>query len=225
MDDENKVPEVAEPVIGRPVYETVDAVTRARVGSLAAHGLLERQICEVLLLTMEQVISCKESMEYKNKYAEVANELIQRQIDLTEGWDAVEEKAVAQVLETLEYSRDPKYALLAAKTANAAQRRSRAETPKVIDGRQVNNSVIVLNLNRTFIKSTEGPAGNAAILDITPKLIENQQQRRIDLPSPQAVENLLAPVMKEGVKDKLLTELEKALDDSGISSIEFGDEE
>ena len=207
------------------VIGTVDLVTRARAGSLSAHGLSDQQISDVLLLSLEQVVACRNSDEFKKKYAEVADEQIQRQIDLSQGWDAIEEKSLAQILETLEYNRDPKYALFAAKTANSAQRRSRNSELKVIDGAKVTNNTIVLNLNKTFVNAAANPEHTAAVIDIKAKqLTDDGPRQRRDLPSPQHVENLLAPVRKVE-KDKLLTELEDQFERAGVFLEEFGEQE
>lgn len=194
-------------------YGNVDAVTRARVGSLSAHGLLDQQIADTLLLTLEQVVAVKDSEEFKKKYAEVADEVIQRQLDLAEGWDAVEEKALKHVLETLQFNRDPKYSLIAAKTANAAARRKNVGAAKVIDASQTGNTnIIVLNLNQKFVSKTQTVDG--AVLDVTPRT--PQIERKVsDLPSPKIVDDLLMPV-KQRQEKKLLTDLEMAFEQAGV---------
>lgn len=198
-----------------PSYGNVDEVTRARIGGLAARDFSDQQIADVLLLTKEQVLAAKESPEAKKKYAEVADQQIQIQLDLADGWDAVEEKAVAQILQTLEYNRDPKYALFAGKTANTAiRRRNQLNTePKVIDNSKPNGNVIQINLNKTYVRNAAGTEENKT-LDITPTRAV-PQLKQVDMPSPAQVDNLLAGV-KSGTKDKVLTELEQAFELSGI---------
>lgn len=198
------------------IIDTVDAVTRARAGSLAAHGLSEQAIADILLITIEQSIAIKNCVEYKNKYAEVADEQIQRQLDLADGWDAIEEQSLKQILGVLEYNRDPKYLLFAAKTANAAiRRRNVSGAPKVIDGSKNVTNIITLHLNKTFIQNKVEQVGEPSI-DITPRSITIGENKKIvDLPSPAAVENLLAPV-KNTPKDRMLTELEQAFETAGV---------
>lgn len=179
---------------------------------------MEQQIADILLLTIEQVISCKNSMEYRKKYSETADEIIKRQIDLEEGWDVVEEKAVARVLETLEFNRDPAYALLAARTANQAKRHKNREQSKVIDtsGGSKPSNVITLNLNRTYILNAQNtPTG--ATIDVSPKTAP--EARRIsDLPTPKAVSELLAPVTQGNVTNTkhIYSELEEAFHAAGV---------
>jgi hypothetical protein len=200
----------------RPLYETVDAVTRARAGSLAAHGAAEQQIADILMLSLAQVVSVKETEEFKKKYSEVADEVIQRQIDAAEGWDFVEEKALKVIIETLDFNRDPKYALFAAKTANAAVRRKPQQQAKVIDASQqggnVTNNIIVLNVNRGYVNKVTAPE-STPMIDVSPKVVPNQK-RISDLPSPKIVDELLGPVREKGMK--LKTELEQMMEISGV---------
>lgn len=204
--------------VKRPLYETVDVTSRVRAGSLAAHGLTDQAISEVLLLSLEQVHSCRESEEFKKKYAEVAEDQIQKQLDLAEGWDAVEESAVKQVLQTLEYNRDPKFALAAANVANKAERRKQVrdkapalDASKVAGGAQI----IVLKLNQNFINN-QRDGDDAKLIDVTTFDKNNIPRKQVDLPSPKAVEEFLMPV-KQTPKDKIMTEFERQLEIAGVN--------
>lgn len=204
--------------VKRPLYETVDVTSRVRAGSLAAHGLTDQAISEVLLLTLEQVRSCRECDEFKKKYAEVAEDQIQKQLDLAEGWDAVEESAVKQVLQTLEYNRDPKFALAAANVANKAERRKQTrdkapalDASKVAGGAQI----IVLKLNQNFINN-QRDGDDAKLIDVTTFDKNNIPRKQVDLPSPKAVEEFLSPV-KNTPKDKIMTEFQRQLEIAGVN--------
>lgn len=189
--------------------DTVDLVTRARVASLAARDVGDTAISDILFLTVEQVIAVKGTEEYKKKFAEVANELIQAQIDRDEGWDAIEEKALEAVLTSLEYNRDPRFALSAAALANKAERRrTNNRGPHVVDGAKQQTNVIVLQMNKTYVTQAveSGVGGNIKVID--------QPQRRSDLPSPKQVEQLLAPVQSTVRKTK--SELEAAFENAGV---------
>lgn len=194
-------------------YSSVDETTRARIGSLCAHGLSDLQIADILLLTQEQVTACHNSPEYKQKYAEVAEERIQRQIDLEEGWDAVETAGIAQILETLKHNRDPKFALGAAAIANKAIRRKNSNGNQIVldNSRPQENNVIILQLNKVYVNSSTN--GENKTLDITPRKLEQPRQRS-DLPSPKLVEEMLAPVRQNAPKQK--TELEQLFEASGV---------
>lgn len=193
-------------------FSRIDTNTRKRCGSLSAHGLSDLTIADILLLSIEQVVACRASPEFKEQYAAEADRSIQAQIDRDEGWDALEEEAVSQLLQNVKVMRDPKFALMAAATANRAIRRKQSVgEPKVADASKVETNIIILNLNKGFVESS----GNKTI-DITPKKPE-QIQRRSDLPSPKAVDELLAPLRKaDGSKVKPLSELEQLFHDSGV---------
>lgn len=190
----------------------MDAVTRTRIGALSAHGLSDQQIADMLLLSIEQILAARNSQEFKTKYAQVADEEIQKQLDIADGWDAVEEKAIAHVIETLAYNRDPKYALAAARIANSAHRRKPSANPNVINAGAVTNNIIVLNLNRNYVAKTT--SGESGMIDVTPR--PGKVERKVsDLPSPKDVENLLAPV-KQLDQKRLLTELEQQFEIAGV---------
>lgn len=206
------------------IARSVDAITRARGGSLAAHGCSDQAIVDMLLLSMEQVLAIKDTEEFKSKYADIANDIIQRQVDANEGWDVVEQKAIMQIMQTLEFNRDPKYALFAATAANKAVRRKPEQrpmprviaVPTVEDDDKANapvvTNVINLTINRNYLTmKTSGDAG--AVLDVTAKHVP--EQRRIsDLPSPKSVDDLLAPVRSQ--KQKVMSEVEKAFEMAGV---------
>lgn len=194
----------AEPV---NEYLIVDALTCARCGSLSAHGLSDGQISAALFLSDEQILAARNSTAFKKKYAEEAEAAIQAQIDRDEGWDGVEEKALKAVLETLDYNRDPKFALAAAAMANKATRRKGGQTdPKVIDHSQPQTNIIVLSMNRTFVQKNQQINVGQRSADIP--------QKRSDLPSPKSVAELLAPV--QDIKPKVLSEMEEFFEKAGV---------
>lgn len=198
---------------GNSLVNQVDEITRARAGSLSAHGLSDQAIADILLLTVEQVNACHQTEEFRKKYAEEADLAIQAQVERDEGWDAIESEALGQILQTLKHNRDPKYALFAAKTANQAERGKKQSKngPIVIDNTKQTTNIITLNLNRNFIKkSTEGDSG---MIDVTPRPAAIPLKQS-DIPSPKLVEELLAPVL---AKEKIqLSELEQAFKESGV---------
>lgn len=190
-------------------YQIVDVITCARCGSLSAHGLSDMQIAAALFLSDEQILAARKSTAFKKKYAEDAETAIQAQIDRDDGWDAVEERAIKNVLESLEYNRDPKYALGAAAIANKAIRRKGSATdPKVLDNSQPQTNIIVLSMNKTYIQKNDNRQINVPQRDV------EQPQRRSDLPTPKAVAELLAPVKE--VEKKQLSTVEQYFAEAGV---------
>ena len=173
----------------------VDGTTRARCAALSARGLSDLQIADILLLTFEQVVAVHETEEFKKKYAEEADRAIQDQIDRDEGWDGVESAALGVLLDTMRYNRDPKFALVAAKTANAAERRARNNQPaKVIDstqpGNNTTNNIVFLQINKNYATRENSQ------IDITPRPAQIPLKQS-DMPAPKLVDELLAPAKKE----------------------------
>lgn len=208
-----------DPVAKVEVTElAVSAATCARVGALAVYGMVDRAIADTLLITVEQVLLIKNTEEFKKAFAAKSQERQQRLMDLEEGWDTVEEKALNAVLENLEYNRDPRYALLAARTANSATRRSPSSTGRVIDASRASN-VIVLSLNQNFVNKI-AVTPNAAVLDITPAAPREQlAKRRVDLPTPKRVAEMLQ--IGKADKSSAMTEIEQACAEAGVDPSMF----
>lgn len=196
----------------------ISAATCARAGSLAVYGMVDKAIADTLLITVEQVLLIRQTDEFKKAFAAKAQERQQRLMDLEDGWDCVEEKALNTVLENLEYNRDPRYALLAARTANSATRRSPSSAGRVIDATRGSN-VIVLTMNQNFIqKAAVSP--EAAVLDITPMQARGDAaKRQVDLPTPKRVQELLQ-IGKAG-RSAALDEIDAACAEAGVDRSMF----
>lgn len=204
-------------------YEEVDPVTRKRCGELAAYGMPTTQIADVVLITYAQANAIVESVEYKEAFAKVAQDRAQRKIDLEDGWDAVEERALSAVLQTLEFNRDPHFSLMAARVANNAKRHKVGnEEHKVIDVEKVGSTVVVLNMNRTYINNAKGETGE---LNVVTRDITQIPEKRIDMMSPKVVEHMLRPpteITAVPLDEYRRGALEHAINKAGLK---FGDDE
>lgn len=210
----------AVPAVDQVVVEVeISAATCARAGSLACYGLSDRAIANSLLITIEQVAAIKATEPFKKAFSEKAQERQQRLMDLEDGWDTVEEKALAHVLQNLEYNCDPRYALLAARTANSATRRSPSAGGRAIDATRAGN-VIVLSLNQNFINRT-AVSPNAAVLDISP-VQDDAAKRRVDLPTPKRVSEILQ--VGKTLRGGNLSEIDQACAEAGVDPSMFVDE-
>lgn len=176
-----------------------DLATCKKAGMLAAYGLHDRAIADALLLSGEQIQAIKQTEEFKLAYSSGAQERAQRAIDLEEGWDLVETKALTTVLETLQHNRDPRFALNAAFTANRAQRRSPAGNGRVIDASRAGN-VIVLQLNTNFVQNKEENDGHRTI-DVTPERRGQLLRKHHDVPTPKKVAGLLGVTDRKNVSN------------------------
>lgn len=168
----------------------LDDITCRRIGTLVAYGFSDLQVGDALLVTQEQVEWAREQEAYKKSHAQYAAERLQRQMDVSDGWDAVEERAVEAVLQTLEYNRDPLYALSAAKIANQARRHHQGGVSgRILDTRD-KGRVIVLQMNKTYIDNrAQGEQLSITAREHGRELVK----KRSDMPSPKAVSELLSP--------------------------------
>lgn len=198
------------------ILETVDVNTRMRAAALSVKGLLDHQIAEVLLLSSEQLVAIKASAEFRKKYAEDANASIDQQIAMDEGWDTLEDEALANLLQTMKFNRDPKFMLQVAMASNRAERRARKKNDgvQIIDAtKNQQTNITILNFNKSYI--TKAKENNA--IDITPRPTEIPLKQS-DIPAPKLVDKLLSPDEKKEISavNRQLSEIEKMALASGI---------
>lgn len=191
----------------------VDRATCKKAGSLSAYGLGDRQIADALLLNEGQVAWAKSTQEFRDSFAVAAQSRAERAIELEEGWDALESRALATVLETIEHNRDPKFALHAAFVANKAARKSPSSAGRVIDAAHSGN-VIMLQINQKFVTKIQ-TGETQATLDITPagdRLVPLPKKSH-DVPTPKKVGALLGIVDKAAQRndvDELIEQCKQA---------------
>lgn len=188
--------------------ETVDEATRLRAASLSAKGLLDCQIADILLLSDNQMAAVKLSEEFRKRYSEEATNAIDQAIALEEGWNTLEDEALAALIQTMKYNKDPKFMLAVAATANRAERRAKNKQsdPRVIDAsNKTTNNILVLQMNRNYVDK----AGENGIIDMNrrPDKIPLKQS---DMPAPKLVDAILMP---EGKEKKEVTLLESQVSD------------
>jgi predicted amidohydrolase len=199
MSEELPVPEKAKLV-------ECDVPSAKRAGALAAYGCSDQEICDTLMLEPEQLTVAKTMVEYREQFSETAAERMKQQIDISTGWDGVENQAVAKVFAALKHSENPNYALAAARIANQAKRRIGTGQPRTIDPSKA-TQVVSITLNAGFVTRQQ----NSPIdIDITPKSIE---RKRVDMPNSKQVTDLLAPArpllerMRERSIETMMTDL------------------
>lgn len=182
---------MSEAEITSNIASGVDQITRRKCGKLAVYGLVDTQIADALMLSVEQVIAIKLTTEYKAAFSEAAVERIDRNIDLEDGWDVVEEKALQGILEQISFNRDPRFLLMAGRVANQAKRRTPTNADRPIDAMKAGNT-IVLTLNQRFVNGAQSTENHASI-DITPKptMADVPMRKQIDMPTPKRISEIL----------------------------------
>ena len=171
--------------------DEAEAKLRRKAGVLAAFGLGDKAIADTLFISLEQVATIKETVEYQESCAKQTYERTQRLIDLEEGWDSIEAQGVAQVMQHLQYSRDPEFALRAAIMANKASRRSPATFDRVIDASKVGN-VITLTVNKNYITQVTNNGEQAnGIVEVQARPAGEIPRKASDVSSPKRLTEIL----------------------------------
>lgn len=192
----------------------VDVTSRARIACLAARTLSDFQIGELLFLSTQHIEAVRETEEFRKKYAEEADRIIQEQIDRDEGWDGLESLFLEKLLQTARYNSDPKFLLLGAQIANRAERRTKTKKaePTVLDATAQPQGAKIFVLNKNYIDNRSSGA-----IDVTPRP-KQIPLKQSDTPAPKMVDQLLAPVLQDAGKkaDPQEEELERLFREAGV---------
>lgn len=197
-----------------PTPEDAEIKLRRKAGVLAAFGLHDKAIADTLFISQEQVLAIKETPEFRESCAKQTMERTQRLIDLEEGWDGVESQGVAQVLQHLQYSRDPEFALRAALVANKASRRSPMSMDRVIDASKVGN-VITLTVNKSYITKVTTTNGDQShgIIETQARTQGEIPRKASDISSPKRLSEILQVQTRQDKEQEVI----KLAESVGIS--------
>lgn len=154
-----------------------------RLARYFAADVPHKQIAQVFGLSEGRVSQLEKTEEIISRVAELHAQHIEKNEDLNEGWDAVEEESLATVITNLRSNPDPDYALRAAVAANKAQRRPGVNGRATINGN--NTATAVIHLNATFVERLQAiQVGQQAL---------NENAKRIDRLSMSKAEHILQP--------------------------------
>lgn len=116
-----------------------------QVADLEAFGYNNVQIAQALSLSPGIITQIQQDDQYQQTLAPKITERLDKVRLRSEGWDAVEETAIARVIEELQTNPDPDYALRAAALANKASRHGHNGNAPIVAGKA--NTTVRLNLN------------------------------------------------------------------------------
>lgn len=194
------------------IIAEVDDASCAKAGALSAYGFSDRDIADTLIISLEQVAWAKTTDQYKQMFADKSAERAMTAIDLSDGWDGIEKNAVAKVKSALEWNNDPKFALLAARTANAAKRSVGAGNARTINPSQAGR-VLHITLNQQFVNRTQSTDNVIEASPARPAIT----RKKVDMPTAKQVTDLLAPA-------RPLLEKMRAHDiEDQMTALNFGD--
>jgi len=117
-----------------------------KMARMAHAGVSQTQIAAVVGISEGRVSQIMDSQDYVNQISAIEAENFEQMQLMNEGWDGIEERALATVFEHLQGVPDPDYALKAALVANKAVRRGQ-HVNKPIQIQAGLQTVIELNAN------------------------------------------------------------------------------
>lgn len=135
--------------------------------------------------------------EFQAIQSEILREKHESDTTRDQGWDRLEETALANVLETMQWNKDPEFALKAAMIANRANRRTARPANQALQAPANAGSRAVISLNLAFIQRLQSGA-------LQPRTLEMVPNKQSDVLSPTTVENALFPKQQKAEEDDLL---------------------
>ncbi len=165
----------------------LSAAKLEKIARMALFDVPEAQIAKAVGLP--DITEAFELQEYKDILARISTEYFEQNQQLNDGWNSVEALALGQVIDTLQWSKDPDYALRAAMLANKANRRGDV-TQQTINGAAGARAVFHLTAN--FIEKLQH-FGNAKSNGDAAKVVETPpepEHKATDYMVPEKVEKL-----------------------------------
>jgi len=187
-----------------------------KAGTLAAYGLSDLDLAAALLLTQEQVLDLKLTKRFKEAYSQHTMERANSLINRAEGWNAVEETGLAQVLQALQLSRDPNFALRAAVFANRAIRHTPSTVGRVIDASRAGN-VVQLTLSKKFVTATKNEDGSSTVETVELTARASLPKKQSDLPNPRKISEILGIAEVRSEKQREISRIEQLAEEFGVS--------
>jgi hypothetical protein len=184
-----------------------------RIANMLLAQVAETQIALAVNCSPARLSQIKESEEFKLVLSECAGSFFEKQRDLNEAWDEIETTALTNVLQMLNYNKDPEYLIRVAAMANRAQRRGVAPVNKPLDASNAVGRPVVINLNQTFVARLQNlSVVDGGLADENP--ISDDVKKHVDLLPPARVEQIL-DVRAPGVtkKQAALMEIDDLMDE------------
>jgi len=159
-----------------------------KIANMVALDVPKTQIARAVGLSEGRITQILESEEFKEKLQVIESEELEKQQSLNDGWDTIEQLALQSILTTLQYNKDPDFALRAATMANRANRRGAKNNQPL---QPQTGARVVLNLTQSFVSKLEGGEEKVnATIEVSADELDKKGE---DAVSPKRVEELLAP--------------------------------
>lgn len=155
-----------------------------KIASMLVMEVPQVQIAAACNLTPGRISQILEEDAFKEIFAAMQVEELQKHKDLNDGWDFLENKAVGGLMEVLAYNKNPDLLLRVAAVANKAQRRGSSRNAP-IDPQKL-GARVVINIQPNFVQKLEaGMARVSSNLSAVPT-------KQLDMLAPGQVEKLLS---------------------------------
>lgn len=165
----------------------MDSATQERYEKIANMVIMEVpqvQIAAACNVSPGRISQILEEEAFKEVFAALQVEELQKHKDINDGWDFLENKAVGGLMEVLAYNKNPDLLLRVAAVANKAQRRgSKNNAP--IDPQRL-GARVVINIQPQFVQKLE--AGMARVSSN----LQSVPAKQLDMLAPGQVEKLLS---------------------------------
>lgn len=135
-----------------------------KIAGMCVRKVSDAQIADICGITLDQLLQIKEIPEYREVYSKHAEMYYIEKDLMDQGWDAIENMAMATVVKKLKISNDPEFALKAAVLANKANRRNIAPGNEPIPART--GQGVVLHLHGNFIERLQIAASAESVHNI-----------------------------------------------------------
>jgi len=157
-------------------------------------------LVKIFRCTLADLADARATEEYVDALAQFTAEATEQVSQRANMWDAVEQSALTGLVDALPLATDPKFLLLAARTANQAARPQHTQAATIDVSKQGPDRTTVIRLRRTFTEALENPDG-------VRKLVRREDVAELEsivgrdaIPTAREVESLLERIMKVNVR-------------------------
>ena len=160
-----------------------------KLAKLAHRGASIKSMAAVFNLEESQILQLVETPDYRAELSTISIEEFDKSNIVDQGWDAVEEMSISNVIDNLRMNPDPDFALKAAALANKAIRRNGSAGNKQNTPIQVNTNLqAVIQIQPAFAKTLQD---NYLIEDVKE---EKLPKKIVNALNPTKVKQLLSNV-------------------------------
>lgn len=169
-----------------PAAPTLAAKAK-KAAMLRAHEVPEDQRAKVLQCSLGELAALEETAEFAAAMAERVESAVQNADETAQGWDTVENEALATVLAHVRSVPDADYALKVAMVANKAQRRQAGNMQQRVITGQNGVLPVVIHLNPTYVQALQQN------FTVTRREMQEMKHKDVNVLPAKLVSDLLKP--------------------------------